>query len=232
MSHHHPGSRRTQHDHQDDPDDLFLAKVLQIWKWAQSSQQLLTVLGVVAVILVAGLMYYRNYREGLVQQAGQQLEAVYQTISLQDREGAKTGLVTFLQRFSGTAYEGEARLLLGELYLQTGDPQQAQAVLEPLGSSPREPIEFQAAALLAGAYEQEKRWSEAESVYLRIADRAELDFQVRDALTAAARIRADQGDHEGAIALYERVLGDLEENATERGLYEMRIEELRAQANA
>ncbi len=230
MSQRHPGARRTHQERGDDPDDVFLSKVLHVGEWTRANQQLLTVLGVVAVIVVAGIVYYRNYREALVQQAAQQLEAVHESIAIQDHEGAKSALVTFLERFDGTGYEGEARLLLGDLYLQSDDPQQAQVVLEPLGSSPRDPIEFQGAALLGAAYEQESLWSEAEAIYLRIADRSELDFQVRDALASAARIRGDQGDASGAIELYERVLSNMEENAADRGQFEMRIQELKTAA--
>jgi len=226
MSQKHPGARRRAKDKDHDPDDVFIAKTLELSQWAQSNQQLLTMLGVVLILAVAGGIYYANYRTGLSQQAGNQLEQIHQTIALQDREGAKSELATFLQRFDGTAYAGEARLLLGELYLETDDAQQALAVLEPLAGSPRDPLELQAASLLAAAYEQEGRWEDAEETYLTIADRSELDFQVRDALEAAARIRADRGDAEGAMALYERILEDLPEDAQNRGFYQMRLAEL------
>jgi len=226
MSQRHPGARRTKPETSQEPDDIFVAKVLHLGKWAEANQQALTVAGVVLAIGIAGLLYYGNYRRTLHQQAAQQLELVHQSISISDTEGAKDELITFLGRFGGTAYEGEARLLLGELYLQSGDPQQALAVLDPLGSRPSTPIEFQGAALLGAAFEQEERWDDAQDVYLSIADRSDLDFQVRDALTAAARIRGDQGDAGGAIELYERVLADLDESSPDRGLYEMRIEEL------
>ena len=230
MSQRHPGSRRTHQDQSSEPDDIFIAKLLEIGNWSQANQQLLTILGIVVVIAVAGSVYYVRYRETLMEQAAQQLETVHQSMALQDREGAKNELITFLERFGGTAYEGEARLLLGDLYLQTADPQQARVVLEPLGGSPRDPIEFQGATLLGAAYEQEKRWSEAEEIYLRIADRSELDFQVRDALQSAARIRADRGNAAGAIELLERVLATYEENEPQRGLFEMRIQELKTGA--
>jgi thioredoxin-like negative regulator of GroEL len=143
-------------------------------------------------------------------------------------EGARGQLGTFLERFAGSAYEAEARLLLGELYLQDGSPQQAQAVLNPLGSSPRQPIEFQAAALLAAALEEDRQWSEAEDVYMAIANRSDLDFQVRNALAAAARIRNAQGDPQGAVTLYQRLVDSLEEGDPRRGLFEMRMQEIRS----
>jgi predicted negative regulator of RcsB-dependent stress response len=228
----HPGSRKTRPQSASEPDDVFVARVLHLGKWAEANQQLLTVLIVVAAILMAGLVYYRNYRSSLNVQAAQQLELVYQTASIQDTEGAVNELTTFLERFSGTAYEGEARLVLGEIYLRDGRSEQALAVLEPLGSSPRRPIELQGASLLAAAYEQVGRQQEAEEIYLTIASRSDLDFQVRNALAAAARIRSDRGDVAGAIQLFEQAIEGLEEDSPQRGLYEMRIAELRAGTNA
>ena len=228
MSKRHPGSRRAHQEPSADPDDIFLARVLAVGNWARANQQLVMILGVVVAIGIAGAVYYNGYRETLVEQAAEQIESVHQSIMLQDTEGAKNELITFLERFSGTVYEGEARLLLGDLYLQSADPQQARQVLEPLGSSPRAPIEFQGAALLGAAYEEEGRLDDAEATYLRIADRSELDFQVRNALSSAARIKVSQGDGEGAIQLYQRALDTFEANEPARGIYELRIQELMA----
>lgn len=211
---------------QEHEDDVFVAKIIEIGNWVKANQQAVTIVLVVVVLAAAGLVYYRNYRSAMVEQAANQLEQIHQNVALQDVQGAKDQLVLFLDRFGGTPYEGEARMLLGELYLQTNAAQQAIAVLEPMGASPRLPLEFQAAALLAVAYEQEGRWADAEATYLRVADRSELDFQVRSALESAARIRAQQGNQESAAELYRRILSDLDEDAPTRGLYEMRLAEL------
>lgn len=229
MAQRHQGTRKSK---QSEPDDVFVAKVLEVGKWAESNQQLLTVVVVVIAIGILGLVYYTNYRSNLNLQAAGELEQIYQSISIQDTEGARSQLASFLERSAGTVFEAEARLLLGELYLQDGSPQQAQAVLRPVGESPREPIEFQAAALLAAALEEDRQWDEAERVYLRIADRSELDFQVRNALEAAARIRAAQGDSQGAVALYRRLVDTLEETDPQRGRYQMRIQEIESAQRA
>jgi predicted negative regulator of RcsB-dependent stress response len=232
MSQRHPAARRTTPQSSNEPDDVFVARVLHLGKWAERNQQVITVLLVVVAIGVAGLVYYRSYRRSLGQQAAQQLELIYQTVAMADTEGARTELATFLERFDGTPYAAEARLLLGDLYLRDGSPEQAQAVLRPLGESPGEPLEFQAAMLLAAAYEQDGQTADAERTYLAIADRSDLSFQVRDALEAAARLRAAQGDSAGALELYQRALESLEEGSPERGLYEMRIQEIRSASNA
>jgi predicted negative regulator of RcsB-dependent stress response len=231
MSQRHPGARRTTQDSQSNADDAFVARILDFSNWAQGNQQALTVMAVVAAIGVAGFFYYGNFRANQRVQAAEQLEMIHQSIAINDTEGAKTDLATFLDRFGGTPFAGEARLVLGELYLSSGDPQQAMAVLGPLGTSPRDPIEFQGAALLGAAYEQEGRWDEAADTYLAIANRSDLDFQVRDALAAAARIRSNQGDAEAAIELYERVLEELDANSPDRGQFEMRIQEIRSASN-
>jgi predicted negative regulator of RcsB-dependent stress response len=227
MSKRQPGKGRTKQS-QGEPDDLFIARVLDLRRWAQANQQVMTVLGVLAVIAVAGVIYYGNYRRSLNEQAAQQLEVVHQSISIQDRQGAQDQLITFLERYGGTAYEGEARLLLGELYLENRQPQQAQAVLEPMGNRPRAPIELQGAMLLAKAYEQDQRLAEAESAYLRVADRSDLSFQIHEALSSAARIRAERGDTSGAVALYQRALDRLDEDDPMRGHFQMRIAEIQA----
>jgi hypothetical protein len=52
MSQRHPGARRTINESKSDPDDAFLARVLEISKWAQGNQQALTVMAVVGVIVI------------------------------------------------------------------------------------------------------------------------------------------------------------------------------------
>jgi predicted negative regulator of RcsB-dependent stress response len=231
MAKRHPGQRRLTQNKVEDDEDVFIAKVLEFWTWARSNQQFLTILAVVVVVGIASLMYYRSYRRGLVAQAGTQLEQIHQSIALADTAGAKNQLKVFIDRFGGTPYEGEARMLLGEIYLEGGDAQQAQAVLAPMASSPSTPLQLQAAGLLARSYEQENRWKEAEDLYLRIADRSDLDFQVRGSLADAARIRATHGDKAGAAELYKRILDKMDKNAPDRGLYEMRLAEVTAAEN-
>jgi predicted negative regulator of RcsB-dependent stress response len=227
MSQRHPAARKTPQETATEPDDAFIARVLHLGKWAEHNQQVITVLAVVVALGVAGLLYYRSYRRSMTQQAAQQLELIYQTVAMADVEGARTELATFVDRFGGTAYGPEARLLLGDLYLRNGSPQQAQAVLRPLGESPNGPLERQAGLLLAAAYEQDNQPEAAEQVYLAVADRSDLAYEVRDALSAAARIRSARGDTAGALELYEQALEDLEEDDPARGLLEMRIEEIR-----
>ena len=223
MSQHHPSSRRTPTP-KDNADDIFVAKVLQLSQWAATHRQALIGIGIAAAVLAAGGLYWKGYQDTLLTQSTQELVSIQQTRAFGDPEQAKADLAVYLQRFSGTRTADEARLLLGQLELETGDAASAVATLEPLAGS-RSPIGMQATFLLAAAHEEAGQPDEAERLYLTVANRADLSFLVRDALSQAARIRLERGDFTGAAQLYEEVLTYFEVGDPGRTLYEMRLAE-------
>lgn len=228
-----PGSQQNA----DTPEDAFVARLLALSKWAENNVQVLAVAGIVLALAFGAGIYYFNYQEGLRLQAAQELQQIQQTVGAGDTEAARTELETFLQRYGNTAYGTEARILLAELDLRGDQAQDAVSVLEPATRSLSEPLSLQAAFLLGTAYEQAGRGADAERLYLRITDAADLDFQVRQALAAAARIRARDGRYAEAADLYQRILdsyeGEEEQGSTateERREYQLRLAEMRAAA--
>ena len=109
-------------------DDAFIARTIEFSAWAKTNSQLLILAGVALLIGVAASVYYVSFRRSVEQQATTQLEAIQQTIALGDREGAKGQLTLYIDRFTGR-YEIEARLILGQLHLETADAAQAIAIL-------------------------------------------------------------------------------------------------------
>ena len=59
-----------------------------------------------------------------------------------------------------------------------------------------------------------------------VAEQAEIPFQRIEALADAARMRTEQDDAAGAIALYDEILAELEVSDVARGEFEMRKAEL------
>jgi predicted negative regulator of RcsB-dependent stress response len=226
--HRHPSSRRAQEEKKE-PEDAFIEKVVEVSNWAKRNSQALVIAGVAVVILVAGAMYVQGVRENRIQQAVAQLEQVQQAVAYGDRDAAKASLNQYLATFEGTPYALEARLVLGQVYLEESNP---EAAVETLAPAVREmdsaPIGLQAAFLLAAAYEELGRPDEAERTFLRIANTAEMTFQIREALAGAARIRAGQGNFAGAVELYEDVLRGMDENDQERSYWEMKLQEASA----
>ncbi len=222
----HPSSRRkpqTPHEQ----DDAFVAGIIDFSEWSRTHRQALTLMGIAVLVLLASGIYYLRFQQTLVTQAVNRLEDIHRTISISAFEDAKTQLSTFLDQFGGTDQAREAVILLGRLHLEAGDAAVAINVLERADLGFRDPIGVQANSLLARAYENQGRWPDAEATFLEVADRAEFDFERRRALDSAARARRRQQDHEGAAELYERILETFEENDPAKGVYELRLAEVR-----
>jgi predicted negative regulator of RcsB-dependent stress response len=210
-------------------DDIFVEKTLVVSNWARQNRQALTLGAIGLAALLGGALYYASYRSGHLNEAAIELERVRQNAMFGDTAAATVELRQYVESFGNTPYAAEASLLLGELYLNTGQPAEAVAALAAT-ADPSDPIGVQAAVLLARAHEQAGQLDEAERVYLEVADDADLDFQIFEALADAARIRQSRGDAAGAAALYQRILDDIDETAPLRDVYRMRLEEARARA--
>jgi tetratricopeptide (TPR) repeat protein len=168
-----------------------------------------------------------NFQRTLRVQAVNQLEEIHRTISLSALEDAKAQLSSFLDSFDGTDQAREAVIILGRLHLESGDAPVAISVLERADLGFRDPIGIQANSLLASAYENQGRLPEAEDTFIEVADQSEFDFEIRGALENAARVRRRQQDFAGAAELYERLIATFEENDPARGVYELRLAEVR-----
>lgn len=197
-------------------EDIFVARTLEAAGWAQRNRPILTAAVVIVGLGVAALVYYGRYRNTLETTAAEQLEQLQQRLLQGDGDAAEADLELFLERFAGTSFADEARLTLGELLATEGDHQGAAGVLEPLAGDVGSPLGAQAAILLAAVAEDMGDIQLAEGLYDRLADRARLSFQRRDALADAARLRRERGDYAGALEIYDRLLEEMDENSVER----------------
>lgn len=233
MAKRHPTSgRRPTQGPTNEPDDVFVAKVFEASVWAKRNSQALILLGVVLAVLVGGGLYYLNYRSTLTSQASLELERIQQTLATGDTDAAKAQLGGYLERFGSTPQGDEARLLLGQVRLATDEAELAIQVLEEAGSL-RSPLGVQIGMLLAKAYEEVGRLDDAVAQYTEIADAATLDFQRREALAGAARVRTLAGNHAAAADIYREILEGLDEDVgvDERGIFELRLAEAEAAAD-
>lgn len=218
------------------PDDPLSRWITATSRWIRENTQMALVVGVLFAVGVGAGIYYFNFQQDVRLQAAEEFERIQQTVvGVGDTQTALTELQTFLDRFGDTPLASEARLLLAEAHLHEGSPEQAIETLEPVVGNLQQPIAIQAAFLLGDAYEEAGRDSDAEDLYLRIAEEAELTFQVRNALADAAEVRADAGNYAGAAELYRRVLETYEDDgegggASDREMYEMRLAEMEARA--
>lgn len=230
MSQPRKASSRHKPEEKKGAEDVFVEKTLEVMEWAKANSQALILAGVALVVLVAGGIYYKNYRGNWEEQAVTRLEQVEAGFTFGDRETAEADLRKYIDQFDGTVYAMEARLVLGQALLEDGKPEDAVDALAPsVKEMDSEPIGVQAAFLLAAAYEDAGRLQDAETLFLRIANTSELGFQVREALAGAARIRTTQGDLAGAAELYRDVLSDMDQTDPDRSFWEMRLAEVTAE---
>jgi predicted negative regulator of RcsB-dependent stress response len=231
MARRHTSTRPVRPSGPSDPDDVFLENTLVLSTWAQRHRQYLVLIALAVAVGGIFSLYYINYRGGHLQLAAIELERVQQGAAFGDTTTAKAELAQYVESFGNTPYGDEARLLLGQLYLESEQADEAATVLAD-AADVSEPLGLQVAVLLAKAHEERGQLEEAERLLLRVADRADLDFQVRDALEGAARLRVLDGNLTGAVELYQRILETIDEGAPERGIYEMRVRELRLKTEA
>ncbi|HEX6940055.1 MAG TPA: tetratricopeptide repeat protein [Longimicrobiales bacterium] len=225
----HPTARRVHHDAVD-PDDAFIARILQLTAWFRTHARALGFGAALLVVAVILGMYYRNFQATARVAAESRFAAVQQSVVSGNHALAIRDLEAFLKDFGGTPLGDEARVLLGQSYLAQGDPQKAIAAVDPVAGSIGEGMGTTAALLKAAALEASNQPQQAETLYLRIADRARFDYERQDALDAAARIRMERGDAAGAAELYERLVELAGDGTVERSIYEMRLAEARTRA--
>ena len=232
----HPTSRRVHRTTTD--DDKFLTSVLETSVWARTHGRWMTIAGVSVIVALAVFAYMRNISNQRDQKAARELVTVRSTMLSGNKQLAKSDLQKFVKSYDNTSSGDVARLMLGQTELEANEPQNAVATLEPVAKDAGTPLGYSAALMLAAAHEAAKQPDQADRVYLRIADDARFDFQKREALDRAARLRLERGNPTGAVQLYERILATFDAmdpekvDLQQKNVYAMRLAEIRALAPA
>ena len=184
----------------------FLERVVA---WTKSHQKLTSWLGA-ALLLGVGLFLWNlssNKRsEGI---AGRQLQSARYAFDNQNLPLAASELARLVENYSGTNAAAEARLLLAQVRLLQGQPQQAVELLRDFAPSAAAGFRAQAYGLLGAAYENLGRPREAAEAYQAGSERARMDFLRAQMLSDAGRAWAAAGDTAKAIAAYRRIVDDL-----------------------
>lgn len=207
-------------------DDAFTSRILLFVAWAQRNPQTLIGSVVGIVLVVVGVLWFTGQRSGQLNEAAIQLEQVQQVVVSAPPEEAIAELQRYLVSFGRTPYGMEARLLLGERFLEAGDPQGAIEALSAVAPSFSDPLRIQATVLLAAAHEQAEDWSAAARIYADLKNRAEMTFQKQEAAEGLARAHLALGDTAAAVAAYQALLDSLDEGDLARSYVEMRLAEL------
>ncbi len=222
----HPAARRRSHTAPAADDDKFVHGVLEGTAWARQHARTLVIAAVAVAALLIGFLVYRSYSTAKEAGAVTALNDLRTTLASGNLQLALRDGEALVAQYGGTEAGQEARLLLGELYLQASQPAQATEVLRPLAGDIDAPLGFNAAMLSGAAQEAAGQKEQAIQTFNRIGAEGRFLYQQIAGYEEAARIQTETGDVAAATATYERILDLMDENAPERTFYEMRLAEL------
>jgi predicted negative regulator of RcsB-dependent stress response len=204
-------------------EDRFLDFIEDGSAWVQAHTRAVLVISVGLALLAGGVLYYRSYRQSLRTRAAIELNQLRATLTVADAVPRLTG---FVARFDGTPAATEGRLLLAKIQLQSGQPQAALGVLDPITSEPVDvPSGYAVKLLLAEAYKNAGEYERALDQLDAIIDGAYVPYQRHRALAERGRLLAALGRLEEAEVAYQRLVDD--EGATD-DLYRVRLGEIQA----
>jgi tetratricopeptide (TPR) repeat protein len=227
MTTRHPTARRVHRD-ETGTDDAFVAGVLETGAWAKEHRRTLIIAGVAVAVAIVALVVWLNWRADYREQANVRLSQVRAVALSGNNEAAIRELQQYLDSYGRAPVADEARLLLGRIHLQAGQPSQAIEVVRPMARNVGSAMGADAAVLLAAAYEAAQEPHRAEELYLRVADDGRFLFQQQEALDHAARLRMQRGDAPGAVQLYQRLVELTPATSPDRQIFELRLGEAQA----
>ena len=182
--------------------------------WIQAHRQLTSWIGV--VILVAAVLFLWTWSSNRRSEevAGRELQGAWFAFENQNLPLAASELARITENYSGTNAAQEGRLLLGQVRLLQGQPQQTIDVLKDFAPGAGRAYRAQAFGLLGGAYENLGRLREAAQAYQSASDAARIDFMKAQYLSDAGRAWTFAKDSANAIAAYRRIIHDFPKEST------------------
>lgn len=223
----HPTARRVHRQHSEG-DDAFVANVLEGSVWAREHSRTLLIAGIAVVVLAVAAFLFISTRRNKEEKATTELTPLRALVQNGQVQEAVPQLETFVASYGGTETGVEARLMLAQQYLLTGQPKKAIDVVAPVGNDYDDPAAVNAANLQAAAYEADQQAHKAEEIYLKLGEGAPYLFQKQDALDNAARLRLERGDAAGAVQLYQKLLDGTPEDNAVRQIWSLRLAEAQA----
>ena len=176
--------------------------------WINAHRQLSSWLGTI-LIVAAGLFVWKLMTDRRSEEAAsRELQGARFAFENQNLPLAASELARVVENYSGTNAAEEGRLLLANVRMLQGQPQQAIELMRDYAPGAGRGFRAQAFGLLGGAYENTGRFREAAEAYENGSGAARLDFQKAQLLSDAGRAWTSAADTAKAIAAYKRIIKD------------------------
>jgi tetratricopeptide (TPR) repeat protein len=178
----------------------------RIAAWFNAHRQLSYWVGAIVAVAAVLFVWQLSTRRRSEDIASRELQGARFAFENQNLPLAASELARIVENYSGTNAAGEGRLLLANVRLLQGQPQQAIAVLQDWAPGAGRAFRAQAYGLLGGAYENMRRFREAGEAYENGSTAARLDFLKAQMLSDAGRAWTSAPDTAKAIAAYRRIV--------------------------
>jgi len=174
-------------------------------QWVKAHRQA-TVAIVVVVLGGAGLLWWNAISQQRTEAvAGEHLAQARLAFESANYPLAASELSQVVENYAGTSAAEEAQLVLGQVRLYQGQPEQAIEVLTRFAPKASAGYRAQAYGLLGAAYENAGRWREAAQAYEAGVTNARYAFLKAQYLSDAARVSILAGDTAKALAAYRTI---------------------------
>jgi predicted negative regulator of RcsB-dependent stress response len=182
-------------------------------------------IGVVIIIIGAGVWFYLRSESIKSQRAEAAFEAAVQSVSSGNIPLAESDLKKAATRYAGTDGGTESSMALAKIYYQQNKYQEGIAALSgPVAD--KGDMQYEAMLLTASGYEGLAKWGEAAKEYLAAADAARIANDKASAQAMAARAYQQAGDKAAATKIWTNLLAD--PKSTFASEAEIRLGELQA----
>jgi len=179
-------------------------------QWVKTHRQA-TVAIVVVLVAGGGLLWWNEISQKRTEAvAGEHLAQARLAFESANYPLAASELSQVVENYAGTPAAEEAQLVLGQVRLHQGQPQQAIEVLSKYAPTASTNFRAQAYGLLGAAYENAARWREAAQAYEDGAAQARYPFLRAQYLSDAARVSILLGDTARALTAYRTITSKMD----------------------
>ena len=186
----------------------------RIVAWVNAHRQLTYWVGAAVAVAVVLFVWQLSTKRRSEDIASRELQGARYAFENQTLPLAASELARIVENYSGTNAAAEGRLLLANVRLLQGQPQQAVTDLRDWAPGAGRAFQAQAYGLLGGAYENLGRFREAGEAYENGSAAARLDFLKAQMLSDAGRAWTSAADTTRAIAVYRRIVKDFPKEGT------------------
>lgn len=180
----------------------------RVLAWINAHRQAAAWIGAALVVALVLFVWTVSTNRRSEEIASRELQGARFAFENQNLPLAASELARIVENYSGTNAAQEGRLLLAQVRLLQGQPQQAIEVLRDFAPGAGKAFRAQAFGLLGAAYENLARPREAAEAYQEGAEAARLDFLKAQLLSDAGRAWTNAADTAKAIAIYRRIIDE------------------------